>query len=229
MLSTFMPTANVNLPESIDWRENGTVTEVRDQGTCGSCYIMAAIESLEGQYFRKTGKLKKFSPQNIIDCDDLNDGCNGGYTMLAFVYIVQNGVELEENYPYEMAKHVCRHNVTRSAVNIAGFVELPEGDENLLVHAIATIGPIVVSMQSAHESLQFYSSGIYFEPKCDQRKGVDHKLSAVGYGKDGPGKDYFILKNSWSSGWGDNGYLKVARNRNNHCGIADDSYFPLLQ
>lgn len=226
----FNGTTGVQIPDSIDWRERGAVADIKNQGRCGSCWAFSTTGSIEGQHFIKTGSLKRLSEQNLIDCSTSygNNGCQGGWTDQAFTYIKRNGgIDTEESYPYQAANGICRYNRQNSGAMITGFMDIPTGDEEKLKEALATVGPISIAIDSSHDSFRHYASGVYTEPNCDPQK-LCHAILAVGYGTDANGNDYYIVKNSWGTTWGENGYIKIARNHNNHCGIATAASYPII-
>lgn len=150
-------------------------------------------------------------------------GCEGGWPYRALNYI-KGGIESEADYPYEGQEGKCRYNRTKSVVKVRSYTKIVRGDEDALTNAIYMEGPISVCFDASHDSFRFYESGVYYEPKCKSNK-PNHAVVAVGFGTE-RNNDYFIIKNSWGKGWGEDGYFKMARNRGNNCGIASFAIFP---
>lgn len=226
---TQIPPAHVDLPEEVDWRSHGAVTDVKDQGHCGSCWAFSTTGSLEGQHFRKTGRLVSLSEQNLVDCSAKfgNNGCNGGLMDNAFRYIKANGgIDTEQAYPYGADEEQCHFSRSNIGATDKGFVDVTPGSEDALKAAVATVGPVSVAIDASHPTFQFYNHGVYNEAECDPQN-LDHGVLVVGYGTEG-GDDYWLVKNSWSEKWGLEGYIKMSRNKNNQCGIATCASYPVV-
>jgi len=227
--STFLPPLNVKLPDSVDWRTQGYVTPIKDQGQCGSCWAFSATGSLEGQWFKKTNKLISLSEQQLVDCSDKygNQGCDGGLMDQAFGYIKDFGEETETSYPYMAVDQDCNYEKTKVVANDTGFTDVTSGSEDDLQSAVATVGPISVAIDAGHDSFQLYHSGVYNEPDCSSTD-LDHGVLAVGYGTQDKTTDFWIVKNSWGTDWGMKGYILMSRNKDNQCGIATASSYPMV-
>ncbi|KAM3825201.1 cathepsin S isoform 2-T2 [Vipera latastei] len=219
----------VGLPDSIDWRAKGFVTSVKDQYSCGACWAFSAVGALEAQLKRRTGKLVSLSPQNLVDCSSLygNHGCNGGYMPAAFQYIIDNkGINSEASYPYKAKDGLCRYNPSARAATCSKYILLPSGNETYLQDAVGKIGPVAVAINANQPTFFLYKQGVYNDPRCTSQH-LNHGVVVVGYGKE-KGMDYWLVKNSWGINFGQEGYIKIARNQGNRCGIASYCSYPLI-
>ncbi|XP_009069032.1 PREDICTED: cathepsin K, partial [Acanthisitta chloris] len=223
----YVPDWTERAPDTMDWRKKGYVTPGKNQGQCGSCWAFSSVGALEGQLKRKTRKLLSLSPQNLVDCVANNDGCGGGYMTNAFDYVRQNhGIDSEDSYPYIGQDESCMYSPTGKAAKCRGYREIPQGNEKALKRAVARIGPISVGIDASLPSFQFYSRGVYYDESCNG-ENINHAMLAVGYGAQ-KGTKHWIIKNSWGEEWGNKGYVLLARNMNNACGIANLASFPKM-
>lgn len=218
-----------DVPQTVDWRDHGLVSSVQNQGMCGSCWAFSSVGALEGQMSKHTGVLVQLSPQNLVDCSvtDGNHGCKGGYISKSFSYIIRNqGIDSEQFYPYEHQNGICRYSVKGKAGYCSDFHMLPQGDEKVLQAVVSNVGPVSVAVNAMLPSFHLYRGGIYNDPKCSPNS-INHAVLVVGYGTD-KGQDYWLVKNSWGTSWGESGYIRIARNQNNACGIATFAVYPTI-
>ncbi|XP_070622164.1 cathepsin S [Erythrolamprus reginae] len=219
----------LGIPDSIDWRDKGYVTNVKDQYSCGACWAFSAVGALEAQLKRQTGKLVSLSSQNLVDCSNLygNHGCNGGYMPAAYQYIIDNkGINSDAAYPYKAKDGLCRYNPSARAATCSKYYLLPSGNESYLQDAVAKVGPVSVAINANQPTFFLYKQGVYNDAKCTSQH-LNHAVLVVGYGKEN-GMDYWLVKNSWGVHFGQEGYIKIARNQGNRCGIASYSSYPII-
>lgn len=215
------------VPDSIDWREKGAVTEVKDQGSCGACWAFSSTGAMEGINQIKTGSLVSLSEQELCDCDrTYNTGCNGGLMDYAYQWVIQNhGIDSEDDYPFKARDGTCiKSKKNRHVVTIDGYTDVPPHNEDLIRQAVA-IQPVSVGICGSERTFQLYSKGIFSGP-CST--SLDHAVLIVGYGSEN-GVDYWILKNSWGTSWGMNGYmhmLRKSRSLEGICGINMMASYP---
>uniref|UniRef100_A0A8C5WIB1 Cathepsin K n=1 Tax=Leptobrachium leishanense TaxID=445787 RepID=A0A8C5WIB1_9ANUR len=215
------------IPKSVDYRKKGYVTPIRNQGSCGSCWAFSSVGALEGQLMKTTGNLVVLSPQNLVDCVKTNDGCGGGYMTNAFEYVKENdGIDSEEAYPYTGTDQDCSYDPSGKAASCTEYQEVTKGSEVALMESVATVGPVSVGIDASLESFLYYSTGIYYDENCDP-DAIDHAVLVVGYGMQSS-SNYWIIKNSWGEDWGEQGYIRMAKDKENACGIANLASYPLM-
>lgn len=222
---------SASAPASVDWRASGAVTPVKNQGRCGSCWAFSTVAVVEGIYQIRTGKLVSLSEQELVDCDTLDDGCDGGISYRALRWIASNGgITTEADYPYTGTTDACnRAKLSHNAVSIAGLRRVATRSEASLANAVAG-QPVAVSIEAGGDNFQHYKKGVYNGP-CGTN--LNHGVTVVGYGQEAAAGDrYWIVKNSWGQGWGDGGYIRmkkdVAGKPEGLCGIAIRPSYPLM-
>ncbi|KAH8287948.1 hypothetical protein KR018_008864 [Drosophila ironensis] len=213
-----------NLPDSLDWRQKGFVTPAHNQQTCGSCYAFSIAGTIEGQVFKRTGKILGLSEQQIVDCSVShgNQGCVGGSLRNTLTYLQSTGgIMRAEDYKYVSRKGKCQFVRELSVVNVTSWAILPAQDEQAIQAAVTHIGPVAISINASPKTFQLYSDGIYDDPMCSSAS-VNHAMLIVGYGK-----DHWILKNWWGQFWGESGYMRIKKGVN-MCGMANYAAYAIV-
>lgn len=216
------------LPAAVNWTaQPNRVSRVKDQGLCGSCWAFAITGLFEGQIATRSevSEMVTLSEQQLIDCDRHQSGCHGADPEEALEYALAYGLMREIDYPYlsgyDKSSHEChldQNLVVGLNLNFSS-AGLLKPDESLLQSYVANYGPVMVVLDANLPSFHDYKSGVYYDEACSY-ENLNHAALIVGYGTDQDHGDYWLIKNSWSEEWGLSGYMKLARNRDNHCGVA---------
>lgn len=238
-INVFVGNDAYELPTSVNWVSAGAVTDVKDQGQCGSCWSFSTTGALEGAYFLTYGKLQSFSEQQLVDCDTFRNGgkdfgCNGGLMDNAFTWIASNdGLCSENDYTYVSGttkKSGTCQNTCKNVPNskISEYVDIVKSSDNDMMQAISK-QPVSIAIEADQREFQLYKSGV-FTGECGTT--LDHGVLLVGYGSENS-QDYYLVKNSWGKSWGDNGYISLGRgkeynNGDGQCGLLLQGSFPLL-
>jgi C1A family cysteine protease len=236
-----------SIPKSINWMDLGAVTPIKDQGQCGSCWSFSTTGSLEGAYAIKYGKLVSFSEQQLVDCDTITNGgkgdhgCNGGLMNNAFTFISKyGGLSTEECYPYvsgtTQKAGTCKKTCPLvSGSQVTKYTDVTPNSDTEMMNALSK-QPVSVAIEADQKSFQLYSSGI-FTGTCGAN--IDHGVLLYGYGTDSSGVDYYLLKNSWGTSWGESGTMKLGRGNDpttknpynkgmGQCGVLTTGSYPTL-
>lgn len=223
-------------PEARDWRAEGRVTPVKDQhvggAPCGCCYAFGGMAGVEAANTLFTGELTTLSEQEIVDCDKLDYGCDGGDFSNVFEWVMRHGAVPDELWPYKARETRCNAKERRmmrrdAAVTIDGFVNVPKHNETALMQAVAHTPTVVaVCCGDFLDQWHLYKSGIMGDSvQCT--RPLDHSVLAVGYGADEQtGEQYWLIKNSWGASWGEGGFARLKRNQTQRDGQAGLATFP---
>lgn len=226
-----MPVNVSALPTSVDWVAAGAVTDVKNQGQCGSCWTFSTTGALEGAYAIKWGTLQSFSEQELVSCDTTDNACNGGWMDSAFEWVQKNGgLAYESDYPYVSGDGVTIPACTESAayqdpkVVPTSWVDVPAKSMSSLMAAVAK-QPVSIAIQANQAAFQSYAGGV-LTGRCGTR--LDHGVLLVGYGTSDDNVDYWKVKNSWGPTWGMDGYILIERSAADLCGVLDAASYPVL-
>eukprot|EP00922_Rhytidocystis_sp_ex-Travisia-forbesii_P043635 GHVS01065099.1.p1 GENE.GHVS01065099.1~~GHVS01065099.1.p1 ORF type:complete len:530 (+),score=96.68 GHVS01065099.1:257-1846(+) len=228
---TLLEVTEDNVPKSIDWKEKGCVSEVKDQKQCGSCWAFSTTGALEGANCAQGGKLLDLSEQQLVDCGkpEGNMGCDGGQMDEGFQYVIDNkGICSESDYPYSAVTGKCVASKCTNVLHIQGFKDVPVNNETAMKAALSRYGPLAVGIEADEPGFQFYSHGV-FGGKCGN--SLDHGVLLIGYGTDQKtGVDFWTIKNSWGSDWGDGGFIQLAQHKKDggECGVTETPSFPVI-
>merc|ERR1719461_1428443 len=238
--------------ETLNNQNKVLVTNVKDQGACGSCWAFAGAATLEGQFCANDlydcNTWNGISAQEYVDCNlcdeagenDLTGqvcafGCGGGWSQNTWYYVkAQGGTNSWDDYPYESGttgkEYECRYSKKKNIFPSGRQIEddcvtVSQKNEIHMMQAVNKYGPIKVSINAGNMGFRLYAGGVYSDDRCGQ--STNHAVTVTGYGIL-DGVEYWMVKNSWGTGYGESGYIKMRRNYNNMCSIGTYPYWPLI-
>jgi len=218
-----LPTGDVAVPQTLDWRTQNMVTPVKDQGQCGSCWAFSTVENIESMYCMKNKidctTFAPLSPQEIVDCDTTDQGCDGGDPPTAYAFVMQEGgLEDDSDYPYTAADGTCAFQANLVKVTITNWqYATTNSDEPTMQNNLVSWGPLSICVDA--EPWQDYTSGIMMASDCSN--SLDHCVQLVGYDMTNS-TPFWIVRNSWGLDWGENGYIRLQYGQDT-CGCADEA------
>jgi len=221
--------APTDLPIAVDWPAQGAVTTPKNQLHCGACWAFATTGALEGAWKIASGELVSLSEQQLVDCDKVDNACGGGLMDQAFKYARGHGICTEQSYPYQAQSAACRASncsVAMPPTAVQGFRDVAAYDEQALMHAVSK-QPVAVAIEADQLAFQLYSGGVLSQ-ECGDK--LDHGVLLVGYGTEN-GTDYWKVKNSWGSSWGEGGFIRMKRGvkGSGQCGITSAPSYPIVR
>jgi C1A family cysteine protease len=212
------------VPTSIDWRPLGAVTPVKNQEQCGSCWAFSTVENVESMWIlagKGTNMSVDLSPQQVVDCDNYDAGCNGGDPPTAYQYIIQTGgLESESSYPYHAVDQQCQFQKSKVVATISKWkYATSDRDEKTLQSNLVSWGPLSICVDAAN--WQDYTGGVMTAWECAWIVQLDHCVELVGYDQTAS-TPYWIVRNSWGTDWGESGYIRLTMFENT-CGLAEEA------
>jgi len=232
-LGTFKASSGTQPPASVDWRDHGAVAPVKNQGQCGSCWAFSTTGALEGAYKISSGKLVSLSEQQLVDCAGSfgEQGCSGGMMDGGFQYVAKNGLDTEQSYGYKARVGTCTASSGTMGIPagaVTGYHDVSKNDADALVQAVMQ-QPVSIAIEADKSVFQMYRGGV-LSGACGTQ--LDHGVLLVGYGTEN-GQQYWLMKNSWGTSWGEEGFGKLLRGGQSgsagECGIQMNPSFPVVQ
>jgi len=218
------------LPASVDWREKGVISDVKNQGSCGSCWAFATVAQIEAYAaINSSTAAMHLSDQEVTTCTPNTlhcggrGGCQGSIPQLGYNYVQLMGLTTAEEYPYWSGitgmTGSCKYDVERKTpvVGLSGYNTLPPNNLEATLQHVANVGPL--SIAAAASRWQFYGSGVFNSCPYEEHITLNHAVQLVGYGSDAEHGDYWLVRNSWGGSWGERGYIRLARESELNCGI----------
>jgi cathepsin F len=219
-----MMTPRISSPDAFDWRSHGAVTAVKDQGQCGSCWAFSVTENVESVWILAKGlsnaTLPPLAPQQIVDCDNSDAGCDGGNPPTAYDYIVSaGGLDDEKDYPYTAQDGTCAFKTSAVVAKIKSYNYATSGDEGTMKDNLASWAPLSICVDARY--WQDYTGGVMTAYQCDWIVELDHCVQAVGYDTT-QSTPFWIVRNSWGLDWGEAGYIRLEYGTNT-CGLTQEA------